>query len=291
MPCVIAQLSGSQLSCVFAAAYLESLNAAARQQQETEADTKSKQKLSKKAKQQQTAAAAGSKRSRIAAPAQQASEQGDAADDSDVEALRARVRQLEAENRALKKPKTDPTSSTAAENAGHEQPAEAASEAVAAKVHRKKLKLEQFKQKKKERKQKLREKQRKQQQEQGNAKSQSKNSKKQAKQQQQLGDAAEAAGEHDTDMSAWSRFCLHPKLEAALAAQGFSSPTPIQDAVLLPAIRDRRDVIGAAQTGSGKTLAFGLPILQVGGWCNVLYKLFARGSAERVWNALSGIGS
>jgi len=52
-------------------------------------------------------------------------------------------------------------------------------------------------------------------------------------------------------------------LEAALAAQGFVTPTPIQEAVLLPAIRDRRDVIGAAQTGSGKTLAFGLPILQV----------------------------
>jgi ATP-dependent RNA helicase DDX24/MAK5 len=64
-------------------------------------------------------------------------------------------------------------------------------------------------------------------------------------------------------MSAWSQFSLHPKLEAALAAQGFANPTPIQDAVLLPAIRDRRDVIGAAQTGSGKTLAFGLPILQV----------------------------
>jgi ATP-dependent RNA helicase DDX24/MAK5 len=64
-------------------------------------------------------------------------------------------------------------------------------------------------------------------------------------------------------MSAWQRFGLHPQLLAALRRCGFATPTPIQDAVLEPAIRDRRDVIGAAQTGSGKTLAFGLPILQV----------------------------
>jgi DEAD/DEAH box helicase len=64
------------------------------------------------------------------------------------------------------------------------------------------------------------------------------------------------------DMSAWDRFSLHPALLTALAARGFSTPTPIQEAVLLPASRDRRDIIGAAATGSGKTLAFGLPILQ-----------------------------
>ena len=83
-------------------------------------------------------------------------------------------------------------------------------------------------------------------------------------QQQQQQEEADAAMP-DIDMSAWERFDLHPDLVKALARQGFSAPTPIQDAVLEPAIRDRRDVIGAAQTGSGKTLAFGLPILQVGG--------------------------
>jgi len=31
--------------------------------------------------------------------------------------------------------------------------------------------------------------------------------------------------------------------------------------VLPTAIRDKRDVLGAAETGSGKTLAFGIPLL------------------------------
>lgn len=39
-------------------------------------------------------------------------------------------------------------------------------------------------------------------------------------------------------------------------------PFGFQAECLLPASRDRRDIIGAAQTGSGKTLAFGLPIMQ-----------------------------
>ena len=30
--------------------------------------------------------------------------------------------------------------------------------------------------------------------------------------------------------------------------QGFAAPTPIQEACLMPAIRGRRDIIGAAQT-------------------------------------------
>jgi len=61
--------------------------------------------------------------------------------------------------------------------------------------------------------------------------------------------------------SAWDEFGLDAQLLAGLAAQGFTEPTPIQRECLPAAVRDRRDVIGAAQTGSGKTLAFGLPIL------------------------------
>jgi ATP-dependent RNA helicase DDX24/MAK5 len=75
--------------------------------------------------------------------------------------------------------------------------------------------------------------------------------------------AATAAAAEPLDMSAWAPYALHPSLEKALALQGFTHPTPIQEAALLPAVRDRRDIIGAAQTGSGKTLAFGLPILQL----------------------------
>lgn len=41
----------------------------------------------------------------------------------------------------------------------------------------------------------------------------------------------------------------------------FSEPTEIQSAVLPAAVRDRQDVLGAAETGSGKTLAFGIPLV------------------------------
>ncbi|KAG7466314.1 hypothetical protein MATL_G00163450 [Megalops atlanticus] len=49
--------------------------------------------------------------------------------------------------------------------------------------------------------------------------------------------------------------------EGALAALGFSAPTPIQALALPPAIRDRMDILGAAETGSGKTLSFGIPMI------------------------------
>ena len=52
------------------------------------------------------------------------------------------------------------------------------------------------------------------------------------------------------DISAWSEFDLHPKISKAIAQAGFTKPTPIQQQCLLPAVRDRRDVIGAAQTVS-----------------------------------------
>ncbi|PRW59446.1 DEAD-box ATP-dependent RNA helicase 13 isoform A [Chlorella sorokiniana] len=80
--------------------------------------------------------------------------------------------------------------------------------------------------------------------------------------------AAEAAAATEAaaavvDVSAWKELQLHPQIEAAIARLGFSAPTHVQAECLPAAIRDRRDVIGAAQTGSGKTLAFGLPIMQL----------------------------
>ena len=51
-----------------------------------------------------------------------------------------------------------------------------------------------------------------------------------------------------TDMTAWTPYDLHPKVAEAIATMGFGQPTPIQQECLLPAVRDRRDVIGAAQT-------------------------------------------
>ena len=74
--------------------------------------------------------------------------------------------------------------------------------------------------------------------------------------------AAAAAARPLADTSAWRGLELHPAIEAALGRLGFEAPTHVQAECLPAAIRDRRDVIGAAQTGSGKTLAFGLPIMQ-----------------------------
>ena len=46
-----------------------------------------------------------------------------------------------------------------------------------------------------------------------------------------------------------------------LAAAGFSSPTPIQEQAVPPALAGR-DVIGCAQTGTGKTAAFVIPMVE-----------------------------
>ena len=54
---------------------------------------------------------------------------------------------------------------------------------------------------------------------------------------------------------------LHPTLCAGLAAQNFSSPTPIQASTLPTSILGQRDIVGAALTGSRKTLTYALPIL------------------------------
>ena len=45
----------------------------------------------------------------------------------------------------------------------------------------------------------------------------------------------------------------------AIAALGYTDPTPIQSAAL-PILLEGEDLIGLAQTGTGKTIAFGLPL-------------------------------
>eukprot|EP00210_Caulerpa_lentillifera_P002666 g2546.t1 len=61
---------------------------------------------------------------------------------------------------------------------------------------------------------------------------------------------------------AWAELGLDPILLSAIQKCGFQFPLPIQSYCIPAAVKNRKDVLGAAQTGSGKTLAFGLPIFQ-----------------------------
>lgn len=54
---------------------------------------------------------------------------------------------------------------------------------------------------------------------------------------------------------------IGPLLEA-VARQGYTAPTPIQEQAI-PHVLQGRDLIGIAQTGTGKTAAFVLPLLQL----------------------------
>jgi ATP-dependent RNA helicase RhlE len=60
---------------------------------------------------------------------------------------------------------------------------------------------------------------------------------------------------------------LSPALLRALAAQGYTEPTPVQ-AAAIPIVLAGRDLLAAAQTGTGKTAGFALPLLE---------RLFPRG--------------
>ncbi|MBX3536220.1 MAG: DEAD/DEAH box helicase [Chelatococcus sp.] len=53
---------------------------------------------------------------------------------------------------------------------------------------------------------------------------------------------------------------LSDKVQQAVAAAGYTKPTPIQEQAIPHALQ-RRDVLGIAQTGTGKTAAFTLPML------------------------------
>ena len=61
-------------------------------------------------------------------------------------------------------------------------------------------------------------------------------------------------------MKTFSELGLAPGLLAALRAEGYEVPTPIQ-AKAIPSVLAGRDLLGVAQTGTGKTAAFALPIL------------------------------
>jgi ATP-dependent RNA helicase RhlE len=54
---------------------------------------------------------------------------------------------------------------------------------------------------------------------------------------------------------------LIPEIQRAVAAEGYVTPTPIQEQCI-PHLLEGRDLLGSAQTGTGKTAAFALPLLQ-----------------------------
>ena len=61
-------------------------------------------------------------------------------------------------------------------------------------------------------------------------------------------------------MTLFSELGLAEPIQKALAAKGYSQPTPIQ-VQAIPPLLDGRDLCGIAQTGTGKTAAFALPSL------------------------------
>ncbi|MFP3344161.1 DEAD/DEAH box helicase [Halomonas sp. SIMBA_159] len=58
----------------------------------------------------------------------------------------------------------------------------------------------------------------------------------------------------------FGELALLPAVLAAVEAQGYEIPSPIQ-AQTIPALLEGRDMLGQAQTGTGKTAAFALPLL------------------------------
>ncbi|XP_041070408.1 ATP-dependent RNA helicase DDX24 [Carcharodon carcharias] len=71
------------------------------------------------------------------------------------------------------------------------------------------------------------------------------------------------SSEQTTDVSAWKNLFVPEPVLLALSSLGYTAPTPIQTLVLPPAIRDKLDILGAAETGSGKTLAFAIPMIHL----------------------------
>jgi ATP-dependent RNA helicase RhlE len=60
--------------------------------------------------------------------------------------------------------------------------------------------------------------------------------------------------------SAFAAFGLRVPVLRAVAAEGYTTPTPIQ-VQAIPHVLQGRDLLGCAQTGTGKTAAFALPLL------------------------------
>ena len=60
---------------------------------------------------------------------------------------------------------------------------------------------------------------------------------------------------------AFRKLALTEPVLKALAHEGYTTPTPIQQQAI-PFILQGKDLLGCAQTGTGKTAAFAIPILE-----------------------------
>ncbi len=61
---------------------------------------------------------------------------------------------------------------------------------------------------------------------------------------------------------AFKKLSIIEPILKAVAAEGYTIPTPIQQQAI-PLVLQRKDLLGCAQTGTGKTAAFAIPILQI----------------------------
>jgi len=59
----------------------------------------------------------------------------------------------------------------------------------------------------------------------------------------------------------FSELSLIEQIQRSVREEGYTNPTPIQEASI-PSLLEGRDLLGCAQTGTGKTAAFALPIIQ-----------------------------
>lgn len=64
------------------------------------------------------------------------------------------------------------------------------------------------------------------------------------------------------EITSFKQLDLSTVMQRALARLEYETPSPVQAAVIPPAL-EGRDVLGQARTGTGKTAAFGIPILEM----------------------------
>ena len=70
----------------------------------------------------------------------------------------------------------------------------------------------------------------------------------------------------------FNEFDFHKDLLKGIKIAGFKEPSPIQEMVI-PIIKDGKDLVGQAHTGTGKTAAFGLPLMnKIANACSMVTK-------------------